>query len=242
MALDQMIGDLAAKARKLGAPDALLKARLRRWLALEPPARWLVIEPDPELLRIVITEMEQALSLPVIGCSPEECCTPGMLDGVDGRSTAQQGRRSSQAAPARQRADRPPGPSCRAGAAILSAALPAGALHRSGRHRFALGRLPAHRANHAHRRRPRPGVPARPRRHPPGWKRGLDATSAVVCDAATRERTADWLLTPSSSVCSAKPPSPNSAPAKKPSFPHSSRFVTLLILSSFRHAPLSITP
>ncbi len=25
--------------------------------------------------------MEQALSLPVTGCSPEECCAPGMLDG-----------------------------------------------------------------------------------------------------------------------------------------------------------------
>jgi len=81
MAIDQMIGDMAAKARKLGASDALLKTRLRRWLALEPPARWLVIEPDPELRRIVITEMEQALSLPVVGCPPEECCTPGMLDG-----------------------------------------------------------------------------------------------------------------------------------------------------------------
>ena len=81
MAIDQMIGDLAAKARKLGASDALLKARLRRWLALEPPARWLVIEPDPELRRIVITEMEQALSLPVLGCSPADCCKPGLLDG-----------------------------------------------------------------------------------------------------------------------------------------------------------------
>jgi GntR family transcriptional regulator len=80
MAIDQMIGDLAAKARKLGASDALLKARLRRWLALEPPARWLVIEPDPELRSIVICEMEQALSLPVIGCSPEECSKAGVLD------------------------------------------------------------------------------------------------------------------------------------------------------------------
>ena len=81
MAIDQMIGDLAAKARKFGASDALLKSRLRRWLALEPPARWLVIEPDPELRRIVICEMEQALSLPVIGCAFEDCATPGMLDG-----------------------------------------------------------------------------------------------------------------------------------------------------------------
>lgn len=81
LAIDQAIGDLAAKARKLGASDALLKSRLRRWLALEPPARWLVIEPDPELRRIVICEMEQALSLPVLGCSPDECNVPGMLEG-----------------------------------------------------------------------------------------------------------------------------------------------------------------
>lgn len=81
MAIDQMIGDLAGKARKLGASDALLKTRLRRWLTLEPPARWLVIEPDPELRRIVITEMEQALSLPVIGCGPADCGKPGLLEG-----------------------------------------------------------------------------------------------------------------------------------------------------------------
>jgi len=81
IAIDQMIGDLAAKARKFGGSDALLKARLRRWLTLEPPARWLVIEPDPELRRIVICEMEDALSLPVVGCGFEDCVTPGMLDG-----------------------------------------------------------------------------------------------------------------------------------------------------------------
>jgi DNA-binding transcriptional regulator YhcF (GntR family) len=81
LAIDQMIGDLAVKARKLGASEALLKSRLRRWLSLEPSARWLVIEPDPELRRIVICEMEQALSLPVIGCGPADCNTPGLLEG-----------------------------------------------------------------------------------------------------------------------------------------------------------------
>lgn len=82
MAIDQMIGDLATKARKLGASDALLKSRLRRWLALEPPARWLVIEPDPELRNIVICEMEHALSLPVIGCGLEDCATSSTLAGL----------------------------------------------------------------------------------------------------------------------------------------------------------------
>jgi GntR family transcriptional regulator len=81
MTIDQMIGDIAGKARKLGVSDAFLKARLRRWLALEPPARWLVIEPDQELRRIVICELEQAITLPVIGCGFEECATPAMLEG-----------------------------------------------------------------------------------------------------------------------------------------------------------------
>jgi GntR family transcriptional regulator len=80
-ALDQLIGDLMARARKLGTPESLVRERLRRWLALTPPSRWLVIDPDPELRRIVIHEMEQALSLPVEGCAPEECAQHGALQG-----------------------------------------------------------------------------------------------------------------------------------------------------------------
>lgn len=81
MAVDQLIGDMAAKARKLGASDSFLKARLRRWLAHEPSARWMLIEPDSELRHIVISEMEQALALPVIGCRPEECGMAGVMEG-----------------------------------------------------------------------------------------------------------------------------------------------------------------
>ena len=80
-AIDHLIGELVAKARKLGASETLLHARLRRWLALEPPSRWLVIEPDPELRRIVIHEMSQALTLPIDGCSPDQCADPVRLDG-----------------------------------------------------------------------------------------------------------------------------------------------------------------
>jgi GntR family transcriptional regulator len=80
-ALDEMIGDLMARARKLGASESQMRDRLRRWLTLAPPARWLVIDPDPELRRIVIHEMEQALSLPVAGCAPEECMVPDLLEG-----------------------------------------------------------------------------------------------------------------------------------------------------------------
>jgi GntR family transcriptional regulator len=81
-ALDQLIGELIAKSRTLGAPETLLRERLRRWLQLTPPSRWLVIEPDPELRRILIYEMRQALKLPIDGCAPEECREPGAIDGA----------------------------------------------------------------------------------------------------------------------------------------------------------------
>ncbi|MGA2276126.1 MAG: GntR family transcriptional regulator [Terracidiphilus sp.] len=81
-ALDQMIGELIAKSRTLGAPETLLRERLRRWIQLTPPSRWLVIEPDPELRRILIYEMRQALKLPIDGCAPEECFAPGTIDGA----------------------------------------------------------------------------------------------------------------------------------------------------------------
>jgi DNA-binding transcriptional regulator YhcF (GntR family) len=80
--VDRLIGELVAKARKQGASESLLRGRLRRWLALEPPVRWLVIEPDAELRSIVIHEMQQALALPVEGCAPEVCAEPARLDGA----------------------------------------------------------------------------------------------------------------------------------------------------------------
>jgi hypothetical protein len=80
MAVDQLIGELVAKARKIGAPDALVRARLHRWLSFEPPARWLVIEPDPELGKIVTVEMESSLALPVAACTPDECCNANLLE------------------------------------------------------------------------------------------------------------------------------------------------------------------
>jgi GntR family transcriptional regulator len=65
----------------MGAAEALLKARLHRWLESQPPSRWLVIEPDPELRAIVIDELEQALGLPVAGCAPDECADAKHLEG-----------------------------------------------------------------------------------------------------------------------------------------------------------------
>lgn len=71
--LDALLGELVVKARRRGLTDALVRERFLHWAQAQPPGRWLVIEPDTELRHIVITEMEQALALPVSGCTPAEC-------------------------------------------------------------------------------------------------------------------------------------------------------------------------
>jgi DNA-binding transcriptional regulator YhcF (GntR family) len=78
--VSQLIGELAVKARKMGVPDALLRAHLRRWLSFEPPARWLLIEPDADLRQIVMHEMAGNLALPVAGCAPDDCSAAEILD------------------------------------------------------------------------------------------------------------------------------------------------------------------
>jgi GntR family transcriptional regulator len=195
MAIDQMIGDLAGRARKLGASDALLKSRLRRWLALEPPARWLVIEPDPELRRIVICEMEHALSLPVIGCGFEECGTPGTLRGMLEGSIA--AVLPSKAAAVRKLL--PPGSEL-----VTLQVQPVSPELQAHLLRY----MPAHSSDLV-------GIASRwsdfqriaqtmlvaagfaPEcllvrdAGKPGWKRGLETAAAVVCDAATGQEMPD---------------------------------------------------
>jgi len=79
--VDRLIGELVAKARKHGATESLLRSRLYRWLSVEPPSRWLVVEPDPDLRNIVIHEMQQALALPITGCAPEDCSDSATVQG-----------------------------------------------------------------------------------------------------------------------------------------------------------------
>lgn len=82
MTLDTLLGELVTKARRQGLPDSLVRRRLLHWAQAQPPGRWLVIEPDAELRHVVITEMEQALTLPVSGCAPQECESVETLDGA----------------------------------------------------------------------------------------------------------------------------------------------------------------
>lgn len=71
--LDQLITGLFRSAREMGAPLSLLRSRLGQWLELQAPDHFLLIEPDEELRRIVIAEMERGVTFPVKGCGLQDC-------------------------------------------------------------------------------------------------------------------------------------------------------------------------
>ena len=81
LSLDQLIAALFRSAREIGTPLKALRSRLKQWLALQPPDHFLLIEPDAELRRIVVAEMQQTVSLPVLSCSIEGC-TPEVRAGA----------------------------------------------------------------------------------------------------------------------------------------------------------------
>jgi len=65
MALDQIIAEFFRSARKLNAPLAVVRSRVKQWLEMQPPDHFLLIEPDQQLARIVENEMRDAVSLTV---------------------------------------------------------------------------------------------------------------------------------------------------------------------------------
>lgn len=67
--LDRLIAHFFRAARKLGIPLLAVRSRLRQWLAWQPPDHFLVIEPDEELRRIVVAEIQGTIGLPVKGCT-----------------------------------------------------------------------------------------------------------------------------------------------------------------------------
>jgi DNA-binding transcriptional regulator YhcF (GntR family) len=79
LALDQMIASLFRSSRKQGIALPALRARLRQWLELQPPDRFLLIEPDEDLRRIVASELEQAVTFPIMSCGVQD--GPKALEG-----------------------------------------------------------------------------------------------------------------------------------------------------------------
>jgi GntR family transcriptional regulator len=77
--LDRHIAAFFRAARELNLPAATVRGRVAQWLAAPPPDHLLLIDPDPELRRILLTEIAAAASLPVTGASLEEVAQPETL-------------------------------------------------------------------------------------------------------------------------------------------------------------------
>jgi GntR family transcriptional regulator len=70
--LDQLMSTFFQVARDRGYSLAEIQSRMARWLSMQPPDHILVIEPDPELRQILITEIRNNSFRPVKGISLEE--------------------------------------------------------------------------------------------------------------------------------------------------------------------------
>jgi GntR family transcriptional regulator len=80
--LDQLIALLLQKSRKLGFSLNEIQNRVKHWLELQPPDRFLVIEPDEELRRILVTEIKEATGFRVVGIGVEKSLDAKTLTGA----------------------------------------------------------------------------------------------------------------------------------------------------------------
>ncbi len=80
--LDQMISVFLRVAREKGFSLSDIRRRLRYWFRFQPPDHFLVIEPNDDLRKILIAEIEEAVEFPVSGVRPEECSNPIVLTGA----------------------------------------------------------------------------------------------------------------------------------------------------------------
>ena len=81
IALDQLISNFFRSARQLNAPLAVVRARLRQWLEMQPPDHFLLIEPDPALASILAAEMRAALTFSVRTADLSKGASPPLTDG-----------------------------------------------------------------------------------------------------------------------------------------------------------------
>lgn len=81
LGLDQLVGVFFKVARAKGHSLREIQSRLKHWLALQPPDHFLVIEPDPELRRILVTEIEAGTNIRTVGADLDDCSDGQMLIG-----------------------------------------------------------------------------------------------------------------------------------------------------------------
>ena len=69
--LDELIDQSTERAREMGYSLATVRARVAQRLALQTPDHMLVVEPEPDLRKIIQKELHDTLAMRVEGCSPK---------------------------------------------------------------------------------------------------------------------------------------------------------------------------
>jgi DNA-binding transcriptional regulator YhcF (GntR family) len=82
LGLDEMIAKFFRTARANGHSLSEIQSRLQHWLALQPPDHFLLIEPDPELRRILVHEIEGATKIHTAGAGLDDCSRADVLTGA----------------------------------------------------------------------------------------------------------------------------------------------------------------
>jgi DNA-binding transcriptional regulator YhcF (GntR family) len=80
--LDQHISAFFRAVRELDLPASEVRERVAQWLASPPPDHFLVIDPDPELREILLTEIRQLTPFPAAAVSVEEGSIAETLRGA----------------------------------------------------------------------------------------------------------------------------------------------------------------
>jgi DNA-binding transcriptional regulator YhcF (GntR family) len=80
--LDQHIAGFFRAVRELSLPAPAIRARVADWLIAPPPDHLLLIESDLELREILVTEIRAMTTCPVEGVSLGDCTRPEILTGA----------------------------------------------------------------------------------------------------------------------------------------------------------------
>ena len=73
--LDQLIAEFFQSAQTLGFPINEIQNHLQKWLAMQPPDRFLVVESDEDLREILVEEIREATGCKVDWTNPEKLPT-----------------------------------------------------------------------------------------------------------------------------------------------------------------------
>ena len=98
--LDRLLALLFKAARMQGLRLTEIQDRLRPFLALQPPDHILVVDPDPELRRIIINEITECTGAKATGCGVAECSDLNLLAAAIPVALPAQAERVRKALPA----------------------------------------------------------------------------------------------------------------------------------------------